>query len=117
MGKRTRSVELIGTLLVVTAAFVQWAVLLEQTWAVIWAWYKFYGYGGGGHITVGKDTQLLFYMLSSLTAFIGLIISRLSNNDATSCIQKRLSRIGSFALVTGMLFWTTILMSPLVVFR
>lgn len=117
MNKRIRIAELVGTLLILTAAFAQWTVLLERTWAVIWAWYKFYGYEGGGHITVGKNTQVLFYILSSLTALVGFMLSRLSNDYIASSIRKKLVRLGSFALVLGMLFWTVILMSPLVMFR
>jgi len=39
--------------IVAIAAALQWSVVLERTWAAVWAWYKFAGYGGGGHIVVG----------------------------------------------------------------
>lgn len=110
-------VGLFGTLLILIAALAQWSLLLERTWAAIWAWYKFYGYGGGGHITVGKNTQILFYILSIILALVGLMLSHQSNNYIASRVRKKLIRLGSFALVLGTLFWTVILMSPFVMFR
>ena len=55
----------------VAAVFV--ASALYQLWAVvdivgnaIWQWYKFAGYGGGGHITLSWGAAMWFYGLSGL---------------------------------------------------
>ncbi|MGR8980507.1 MAG: hypothetical protein ACU84H_10510 [Gammaproteobacteria bacterium] len=118
MDKKNRIVLLSGTLLVLVVAVAQWVVLLERASAGVWEWYKFYGYVGGGRITVGLSTQVLFYLLSSVVAFVGLLLSHMSNDDdAISRIRKKFSRLGALSLVIGMIFWTLILISPLVVFR
>ena len=118
MDNKIRIAQLFGTMLVLFVAAIQWSVLLERTWAVIWGWYKFYGYGGGGQITVGTSAQILFYLISCVTALIGLLLSRISTyDDKGLCCQKRLSRFGAYTLVTGIIFWTLILISPLVTFR
>jgi len=117
MEKGIRVAQLLGIPFVLIAAVVQWAVLLERTLAVVWEWYKFHGYGGS-QITVGKNTQVLFYLLSSLTALIGLIFSRQAGDaGASELIRRKVSRISVLAIVIGMLFWTVILLSPLVTFR
>ncbi|MCK9296644.1 MAG: hypothetical protein M0P70_16355 [Desulfobulbaceae bacterium] len=109
--------RLSGALLITIVAVVQWAVVLERSWAAIWGWYKFYGYGGG-QITVGTNTQILFYILSTFFVCVGLKLSRLQAQDDRSgrAVQK-LCYTGALLLVIGMLFWTIILISPLAVFR
>lgn len=117
MSINIRIEQLVITLFVLIAAIVQWMVLVERTWSLIWEWYKFYGYGDG-QITLGKNTQILFYLLSSLTALVGYMLSRCTDeDDPVSHIRRRLNRISALALVLGMLFWTGILISPLATFR
>ena len=118
MDGKIRIAQLFATVLVLFVATTQWLVILERVGACIWEWYKFYGYDSGRGITVGVSTQVMFYSLSSGIALVGLLISRKSNDDDTRLhFQKKMSRFGTIALVTGMIFWTLILISPFVTFR
>src|SRR5258708_8243759 len=58
---------------VAVAAALQWSVVLERTWAAVWAWYKFAGYGGGGHLVV--DCSILVVLLLGSCGLSGIAFS------------------------------------------
>lgn len=115
MNSKIRIAQLFTTLFIIFVAAIQWFVILERVWASIWEWYKFYGYDGDGGITVGVGTQVLFYLLSSGFALAGLLLSSKPNDDLS--FQKKLNRFSAIALLSGMILWTLILISPFVTFR
>ena len=101
---------------VLLVAIVQWVVIFDRTGAAVWDWYKFSGYGGGGHITVGKNSQTIFYVLSAVAAAAGIVLARNWDTDGDQLLRRAM-RIGAWALVVGLSFWTAILASPLASFR
>lgn len=117
MSKVNFIVRFIGVIIVVFAATAQWVVLVERTWALIWDWYKFNEFSG--HITVGKETQILFYFVSFLAASIGIVLLRFNANrkDMEAGISEKLCRLGVASLLLGAVYWTAILVSPLASFR
>ncbi len=117
MSKANFILRLIGVIIVAFAATAQWVVLVERTWALIWDWYKFNEFSG--HITVGKETQIMFYLASFLAASIGIVLSRFNANrkDMKAGISERLCRLGAASLLLGIVYWTAILVSPLASFR
>ncbi len=115
MNSKIRIIQMFATVFIIFVAAIQWLVILERVWALIWEWYKFYGYDNDGGITVGVGTQVLFYLLSSGFALAGLILSSKSSDDPS--FQKKLNRFSVIALLSGMILWTLILISPFVTFR
>lgn len=102
-----------GVAIVVLVAVLQWIVVLERCWAAAWQWYKFTGYGGGGYITVGWPTQIIFFVLSTLIASAGFVLSRYAEQGTAAVAPK----VGAVSLLTGMFVWAAVLISPLAVFR
>ena len=117
MIKINQTTKIVAIIIVTIATIVQWIILVERSWAAVWGWYKFQGYGGGGQITVGKSSQLLFYLLSITVAAVALILSGREDNNKTARICKKIARIALTGLVVGMIYWTIMLASPLVSFR
>lgn len=98
------------------AALLQWAVVLERSWAAVWAWYKFFGHGGGGHIVVGQTTQVVFILGSAVVAGIGYLLFKAESKITDSGIWKRLARFAWSSVTVCILFWIVLLVSPLVRF-
>lgn len=112
-----RYARIVGIMVGAIAALCQWSVLLERFSSAIWGWYKFWGYGGGGQITVAKSTQVFFYVLSGVLCFVSICLSR---GNAGIAYEKPLSMVAKYsaiALGCGILFWTCVLLSPLAVWR
>jgi hypothetical protein len=63
---------------------LEWSVVLDRVCAALWAWYKFVGYGGGGHVVVGRNTQVAFFLLSLLLATVGYFLSKAEMGGASS---------------------------------
>ena len=105
---------LIGT--VAIAAALQWIVVLERTWAAVWAWYKSVGYGGGGHIVVGRRIQVLFLLGSSLLACIGYVLSIAEVKAVGVGVWERLARLVWSSIAVCSLYWFVLLLTPLVAF-
>ena len=106
---RARTLGVVGILV---AVVIQWTIVAERSWAAGWAWYKFSGeYGGGGHITVGVLSQLLFYVFSVFLIGFAFRLSRPSG------AHSRFARVLFLASITASLVWTAILISPLAVIR
>ncbi len=106
--------------LIVTTAFgaaLQWAVVLERTWAAFWAWWKFSGYGGGGHIVVGQSTQLAFLAGSGVLAAVAYWLWRTEKTEDSSRFFRSVSRLASLSMLVCTLFWIGLLVSPLVRFQ
>ena len=57
---RTMVLRRVAIACVGVVAILQWAIVLERSVAAVWAWYKFVGYGGGGHISLGQTTPMVF---------------------------------------------------------
>ncbi len=97
-------------------AVLKWPVVLERAWAAPWQWYKFYGYGGGGHIVVGTTTQTIFLVGSSVVAAAGYLLERVEAHTAGSKICRAIARIAWSSIVVCTFFWVAFLVSPLVTF-
>ena len=119
MSKFNLILRFIGVVVVMFVAIAQWAVLVERTWALVWDWYEFRGFSAGGHITVGKETQVMFYLASFLAASIGIVLSRFKVNrkEVKAGVSERLGRLGAVSLLLGVAYWTVILVSPFASFR
>jgi hypothetical protein len=106
-------------LIVLTAvvAALQWAVVLERTWAAFWAWWKFSGYGGGGHIVVGQSTQIVFLLGSGVLAVVAYWLWRTERTQDSSRFWRGASRFASISMLVCTLLWIGLLVSPLVSFQ
>jgi len=100
---------------IAAAAVLQWAVVLERTWAALWAWYKFRGYGGG-HIVVGLTTQVVFLSGSAVLAAVGYGLCRAESSGAGSGLWRSLNQFGWLSIAVCTLFWLAVLLSPLAMF-
>jgi hypothetical protein len=94
--------------LVLVAGALQWSILGERLVAALWAWYRFSApYGGGGHITVGVNAQVAFYVLSAILLAIAAWAMP---------AQPRWRTAGRFSILFiggGVAVWTAVLLSPL----
>ena len=112
-----RQSRIIFVVMAIFAAMLQWIILLERLIAAIWGWYKFHGYGGGGQITVAKSTQVVFYLISSVLLLASVLLSRRTANDVNEQWLTRAARFVSYSFAAGIVFWSLMLVSPLVVWR
>ena len=103
-------------MIVAAAAALQWAVVAERVWAAVWAWYKFTGYGGGGHIVVGRTTQIAFSCGSVALAVVGYWLSK-STLDHTSVIWRGAAQFSWVSIIVCTVLWWAVLLSPLLAFR
>lgn len=98
-------------------AILQWAVVLERACAAVWAWYKFVGYGGGGHIVVGWMTQVVFLLGSIALATIGHALFTAESRGGASVFWSGLAQFGWLAISVCILVWVVFLLSPIVTFQ
>jgi hypothetical protein len=117
MAKELEHLRRFLTALIATGAVLQWAVVLQRTWAAVWAWYKFFGYGGGGHIVVGRTTQIMFLLGSGVLAAVGYALSRAESSGGGSALWRGVSRFGWLSITVCTLFWIALLVSPMVAFE
>jgi len=97
--------------LVFAAGVLQWSIVGERLIAVLWAWYEFSGpYGGGGHITVGRNAQLAFYVLSAIL----LAIAAWATPQQPR--WRMAGRLSMLLVGAGVAVWTAVLLSPLAKF-
>ena len=101
---------------VAAAAALQWSVVLERTWAAVWALYKFAGYGGGGHIVVDRPVQVVFFLGSCALAGLGYVLSRAEALAVGSGVWEKLARVACSSIALCSLFWFALLLTPLVAF-
>jgi hypothetical protein len=101
---------------VAIAAALQWSVVLERSWAASWVWYKFAGYGGGGHIVVGRPVQVVFLLGSCLLACIGYALSRAELTAVGAGVWEKLARLAWSSIAVCTLLWFVLLLTPLVAF-
>ena len=102
---------------IAVAAVLQWTVVLERTWAALWAWYKFWGYGGGGHIAVGVVTQGVFFLGSAALAALGYALCRAESKGGGSRLWHSVSKFGWMSITACTLLWLALLLSPLATFH
>lgn len=102
--------------LVDLAAVLQWIVVIERVWAAMWAWYKYAGYGGGGHIVVGATTQTVFVLGAGGLAVLGFFLAR-TESARGSTAWRGIARFGWLAITLCTAVWAAFLASPLVVFH
>ena len=98
------------------AAALQWTVVLERTWAAVWAWYKFAGYGDGGHIVVTPFVQVVFLVGSCVLVCIGYALYRAEARAAGAGVWEKLARLAWSSIAVCTLFWFFLLLTPLVAF-
>jgi hypothetical protein len=97
------------------ASALQWSIVVERTWAAIWACYKFTGYGGG-HIVVGRRIQVLFLLGSCVLACICYALSRAERKAVGAGVWERLAQLVWVSIAVCTLFWFVLLLTPLVAF-
>lgn len=117
MAKELEHVRRFLIALIATGAVLQWAVVLERTSAAIWSWYKFVGYGGGGHIVVGRTTQIIFLLGSCVLAAIGYALAKAESSGGGSGLWRGVSRFGWLSITVCTLVWLALLVSPMVEFQ
>jgi hypothetical protein len=100
--------------IVAIAAVLQWVVVLERLLAAVWAWYKFVGYGGRGHIVVSPRTQAVLLFGSGVVAALGYVLFKVESHSTGSNVWRRLAWFGWSSIAVCILFWTALLLSPLV---
>jgi hypothetical protein len=106
-------------LLILTVAIVavlEWSVVLDRVCAALWAWYKFVGYGGGGHVVVGRNTQEAFFLLSVLLATVGYFLSK-AEMGSSSRVWSSVAQLGWLAIVVCVIFWGAFLATPFISFH
>jgi hypothetical protein len=103
--------------LILVFAVLQWKLILERGCAAFWAWYMFYGYGGGGYLDVNGKLQIVFLLGSGLLALFGRALARSEAAFGDSVVWKRLATAGWLLLAGGGLIWLAVVMSPVVEFR
>ena len=113
MAKELESFRRFLIAVVAAAALLQWAIVLERTSAAVWAWYKFFGFGGGGHITVGRTTQIIFVSGSCLVAAVGYALFRAESRVGGSRPWRGVSRFAWSSIIVCTLCWIALLVSPL----
>lgn len=102
---------------IAAGAVLQWAVVLERASAAVWAWYKFSGFGGGGHIVVGRTPQVVFLLGSVVIAALGYGLSSAEASGGDSGLWRGVARFGWLSITVCTLFWIALLVSPLVTFQ
>jgi hypothetical protein len=102
---------------IAAAALLQWVLVLERSWAAVWAWFKFNGFGGGGHIDVGGATQALFLFGSTCMALAGYALAKAQEGEAGSRAWARIARLSWTSIILCTALWVLLLLSPLVEFR
>ena len=117
MAKEVEPLRRLLIAMIATAAVLQWAIVLERASAAVWAWYKFVGYGGGGHIVVGRMTQVLFLLGSVALAGTGCALSKAESSGAGSMVWRNLAQFGWSSITVCIGFWIILLVSPLVTFQ
>jgi len=90
---------------------------MERIFAVAWAWYKFYGYGGEGQISVGWITQVIFFCLSSLSILSALAVAKVMNKKIELSTYYKFNIFSAISLSFCMVIWGLLLISPLTTFR
>lgn len=103
-------------LMIAAVAVLEWTVVIDRVCAAVWAWYKFVGYGGGGHIVVGRNTQMMFYSLSTVLAIVGSLVSKAELGDSSN-VWKGVAQFGWLAIVVCAVLWSIFLLTPLVTFQ
>jgi hypothetical protein len=99
--------------LVVIAAILQWIVVLERVYAAVWAWYKYAGYGGGGHIVVGFPAQAVLFSGAGGLAVLGYFLSNIEGARGSKA-WRVVARFGWLAITVCTALWAALLASPLV---
>jgi hypothetical protein len=102
--------------MVATVAILEWTVVVDRASAAVWAWYKFVGYGGGGRVVVGRNTQMVFFLLSTVLAILGYLLSK-AEFGGGSKVWSGIAQFGCLAIVVCAIFWGAFLVSPLVTFQ
>ena len=114
---RTRPLRRFFIGVVAIAAALQWSVVLDRSWAAVWAWYKFAGYdGGGGHIVVARPVQVVFLLGSCVLGCIGYALSRAELTAVGAGIWDKFARLAWSSIAVCTLIWFVLLMTPLVTF-
>src|SRR6266568_4665578 len=101
---------------IAVAAILQLVIIIDRSWAALWAWYKFVGDGGGGHIVLRGSTQATFFVGSSVLAGVGYQLWRSERRETGTRLWRGLAQFGWSSIVVSLLFWIALVASPLVTF-
>lgn len=107
----------ISTFTIVSAIF-QWLIIIERSYAAVWAWYKFYGYSPANPISVNEETQILFFVGSIAIALLALTTLRRGRLLEHERISRKFLVFGHWAgraIIFGSIWWAILLASPLVI--
>jgi hypothetical protein len=96
-------------ILVAVALYHNYAVA-ERIAAAIWQWYKFKDYGGGGHVTLSRQTAIEFYCLSSMFILISIACARMMVRQS-NC-SKWIAWLPVFLFTAGVFAYTLLAFSP-----
>ncbi len=99
--------------MVALAACLQWCLVLQQSWAALWAWYRYVGFGGGGYQALSRNMQVLFLTGSGGAGLVGYFLWR-SIPPGSSHGWELAARTGWRSIAVGSLIWIIVLVSPLV---
>ncbi len=112
-GTGVKAIRRVLAVALAALAIAQWAVVLERTLAALWQFFKFASYGGGGHIDVGRTTQIVFLIGSVLVGSVAGVLWR-GMGDEDSKPWKRLALLSCLSVAGCTVLWAILLASPLV---
>jgi len=92
-------------------AILQNYLVGERVHAAIFQWDHFKDYGGGGSISLGRQTGFVFYALSSLCAAVSAYSAR--KLAPQTVWGKRLFWVPTTLFSVGILAYTVLALSPL----
>jgi hypothetical protein len=117
MARRVERLRRFFIIVIIAAACAQWAIVLERATAAAWTWYKFVGYGGGGHIVVGRTIQVIFILGSAALAAVGHWLWKVESRADSSTLWLKSAQLGWTSIAVCTLFWIILLATPLVIFE
>jgi hypothetical protein len=95
---------LLGSVVLVAVAIVQNLAVIERVNGALWQRYKFKGYGGGGYITLSRETGWWFYGLSFLLLGLSTICLRACSPETR--FGRMLAGIAAILFAGGIILYT-----------
>jgi hypothetical protein len=105
-----RVFRILALLICAVALFAQYLAVIERTSAAVWNWYKFWGYGGYEPLVVGRQAQLMFYVVSAAFTALSLFLE----HNSKEFWFTRIARWQFRSFIAALVIWTAVLASPLI---